>query len=208
MGSQNIHDHGGGGVPNQGIRGAKWGEFSSLDEAEEAYLLFLGKEPAMVPEKPQKRPLLGLNIGNLLKEACNELQIPHPIYRNISKKFRDGRIIHCHLASIVPPGSCKALVQCSRFSLNPQASMEDAARLCLRTLSKNLQRPVCDYNFDLLLDLHKKHIEMEEDYKGLESKIRSISNNTSNNEEKVFDLEKIDQTGKGLPPSSSHGSVA
>ncbi|MED6132593.1 hypothetical protein PIB30_020420 [Stylosanthes scabra] len=152
----------------------------------------------MVPAKAQRRLLVGLNMGNLLKEACNELQIPHPIYRNISKKFQGGRILHYHLASIVPPGSCEALVQCGQFSLDPQSSMEDAARLCLRTLSKDLQRPICDFNYDLLQDL-------DEDYKGMESKLRSLANNTTNNEEKVFDLDRIDHGRAGLPSSSTHG---
>ncbi|MED6167809.1 hypothetical protein PIB30_006089 [Stylosanthes scabra] len=80
----------------------------------------------MVPKKPQRRPLIAQRMENLLKEACNELQIPHPIYRNISKTFRDGRILHCHLATIVPSSSRKALVQCGRFSLDPKSSMEDA----------------------------------------------------------------------------------
>ncbi|MED6126763.1 hypothetical protein PIB30_081637 [Stylosanthes scabra] len=46
-------------------------------------------------------------------------------------------------------GGGDALVQCGRYSFRPESSMENAARLCLRTLSQKLQRPVYDYNHDL-----------------------------------------------------------
>ncbi|MED6160861.1 hypothetical protein PIB30_055233 [Stylosanthes scabra] len=53
----------------------------------------------------------------------------------------------------------------------------------------------------------KQAPKASEDYKAFESKMRSITNSPSNNEEKVFDLDKMDQAGNGLAPSSSCGGV-
>ncbi|MED6172119.1 hypothetical protein PIB30_047137 [Stylosanthes scabra] len=237
--------------------GEKWSSYNTLDEAEEAYLLFLGDgqrnigielinsgdapepvetddhgrrqrivilalheryqheaglplphfltEKALVPKKPTAQPLLPLSMIKMLKDACNHLRIPHPICRNISNKFRDGRIDHCHLVSIVPPGSSEALVQCGRYLFNLESSMEDAARLCLRTLSHKLERPIWDYNYDLLTSIEQRHNELEEDYKGLLSKLQSVNGSKTINKEKVFDLDKIPHNDTVFSSSSIGG---
>ncbi|MED6115260.1 hypothetical protein PIB30_088721 [Stylosanthes scabra] len=160
--------------------GATWGHYNSLDEAEEAYLNFLGRGQR--------------NVGI---ELINSGEAPEPVETDDHRQRQRTAILALHQryhheaglplphslsASIVPPDSCDAMVQRGRYSFNTESSKEDAARLCLRTLSRNLQRPVYDYNFDLLNSTQQTNNRLQEDSEAVET---------------VFDLDNIPHNATG-----------
>ncbi|MED6128455.1 hypothetical protein PIB30_098085, partial [Stylosanthes scabra] len=82
----------------------------------------------LVPQRTRQPPLFGISMRGLLKEACNKLDMPAPLFGGLRATSYDGRDIHRYLVSLVLPGSSNELVVAGRIAADPNESLEDAAR--------------------------------------------------------------------------------
>ncbi|MED6175997.1 hypothetical protein PIB30_083694 [Stylosanthes scabra] len=76
----------------------------------------------MIPAKLERRLIATVNIQSLLRQACNRLDMPDPIYRMVKNTVLGGRWAYHHLVSLVPPDSDTAVVVASRVTFDQTMS--------------------------------------------------------------------------------------
>ncbi|KAL4393355.1 hypothetical protein S245_003935 [Arachis hypogaea] len=145
----------------------------------------------VVPEEPAREPLLAVSMRDWVRKACDSLDIPPPIYRVIRQTASHDRRCYRHLASVVPSGATDALVVSGRYAYDFDTSHEDAARLCLRALSKVLDTFVDDYNYDLLETWKTKYIHLTQNLCSLQSRLNDVPDTNDALRERIFDLDQL-----------------
>ncbi|MED6141546.1 hypothetical protein PIB30_104599 [Stylosanthes scabra] len=147
----------------------------------------------LVPEPPSRRPIAVISMQSLLRQACDRIHRPDPIFRTVKNTLPDGRVIFRHVVSFVPADCSEALPVTSRLSFNPNLSRDDAARLALRLLSRLQHGFVDDYNYDLVQRWKARYTEVATVLQNMQEMVDSL-------------LRRNDELAKSIDPQKGCSS--
>ncbi|MED6154862.1 hypothetical protein PIB30_000364 [Stylosanthes scabra] len=128
-----------------------------------------------VPPISAPPPLLTVSMKGFLQDACKKLDMPAPIYRGIMSTDPEGGRRFRDIASLVLPGSSRAVVVLGRIAQDPNQSWEEAARARLRVVLRKSDSYVDDYNHQIVLRWKEKYAQLCQDFSTLEAEHRLLT---------------------------------
>ncbi|KAL4321419.1 uncharacterized protein DS421_14g460390 [Arachis hypogaea] len=151
--AEQLHDYRDGG----------WMEFSTLDNAEEAWALFQENGDA---KKGRNMIANGKAPAGLQQPERRQME-------RIALKALHSRFEEDHHHTIPHPR--QAFVVTSRVASELHMSLEDSARFCLRKIYQNLNGYVDDYNLDLVLRWKERYVDLARDMGKLETRLQKVT---------------------------------